>query len=1134
MATKRRSDDDEFPNLRRLRVDIAAGDMRDAREALKALTPDEWEELELRLGKPAADKLRGIERSRKRGLRGRVVVIHGIMGGKLCTRDAKGDVDHVWLNYVRLALGHIARFRLDAAGNQADPSMEVFTAGLLDEYLPLVFELDGTWEVLPFSFDWRIDVGRSADALDRAIREFAGGKPCHIVAHSMGGLVARHFMQKHPGTWRSMADPNGLASGGRLVMLGTPNRGSFAIPFVLTGEEQTVKLLGKLDQKHKLPQLLDIINTFVGTYQMLPSPLHQFGDDRLRLYKQSSWGSLPVSQRRLDAGREFQQNLDSVIDPERLVYVAGYDQDTPFRIRVDGPGAFSYQTTREGDGRVPHELGVLPGVKTYYVPEVHGDLPSNERILDAIHDLLTTGNTTRLETRVPGATRAIRSAPFQKARDIAPLPPAVAGLLVPTTRSFPKPQDASLTTRILIEQAIVEPFVGASRTSRVKATPSSPPPVPGPRRKPRRLDIEVLWADILEADGEVYVAGHYQGVVPQFGELALDRVVSGQPKEGEHSTRDLVITAATRRGQIRGAVGDVNFYPWKVLPCKTVAIAGMGQSGSFGKRELQRLVRGVTEQVSMLPGVQIVNTLMIGAGVGNLPIAAAAEGMVNGLLDAINGDAMGASEARIRIVERDRPKAESILAALLKLKRTRGADLEALNIVPRVQRGRGGTYNDRFILSAALAAVRKHLKRDGARAEEVVKLLPAAVRKLVLEEQRRLLELVDDVPSGSGREGRMPSRFVFTRIEEGLRASAISHSAVVPERVVPLDWGLLDDLIVRMTEPPDPEAIAQDAALLANLVIPQDFRAEILRCDSTIFEVDRDTARIPWEILGRLDEGTSTAEPMALSGQVSRQLRTQYSPPPSRDPPPSKPLRALVIGDPGTGDHALPNAREEAIAVDRIMRDCGIEVTTLIGPPDLEGKGEHPEFAPATILNVLRELGKQYDILHFAGHADFQRAAPDRAGWVFGDLQFLTARELAAAWRIPRLVVANACITGALSVPDKSGVEPVPERVRESRLLPGLADEFFKRGVRNYIGTAWAINTQGAVGFSRVLYTELLENGESIGEALFRARGALRKAESTYPALWAAYRHYGEPTITLMEGSPTTPARKGANKGGGA
>ena len=107
-------------------------------------------------------------------------------------------------------------------------------------------------------------------------------------------------------------------------------------------------------------------------------------------------GRHPVVQGVLDAARAAHTRLETTIDPERLVYVAGYDRPTPYRVRIDKPGGFSFQETRDGDGRVPHELGLLDGVATYWVDAGHGDLAKSEAVLDAIADLLQRGATDRL------------------------------------------------------------------------------------------------------------------------------------------------------------------------------------------------------------------------------------------------------------------------------------------------------------------------------------------------------------------------------------------------------------------------------------------------------------------------------------------------------------------------------------------------------------------------------------------------------------------------------------------------------------------------------------------------------------------------------------------------------------------
>ena len=289
--------------------------------------------------------------------------------------------------------------------------VRIDTAGVHRKtYVPLLAELDNRWDVRPFAFDWREDIRRSAERLDGEIRAFGDGGPVHLVAHSMGGLVSRYLVRHFEQTWGSMADPAGYRSGGRLVMLGTPNRGSFAVSLALTGGDKLVRRLALADLSHDLTEVMAILATFTGLYQMLPSSLVDLGgDDHARLFDAAAWPT-PVHQELLDRAQQFQRDLHDVVDPQRLVYVAGINQPTPLRLEIDGNTSFRYEMTLDGDGRVPHALGLLPGVATYYVDDSHGDLPKSGPVLDSIHDLLTKGTTQKLPATPPLRAAADRRA----------------------------------------------------------------------------------------------------------------------------------------------------------------------------------------------------------------------------------------------------------------------------------------------------------------------------------------------------------------------------------------------------------------------------------------------------------------------------------------------------------------------------------------------------------------------------------------------------------------------------------------------------------------------------------------------------------------------------------------------------
>ena len=1140
--------DTEPTVLASVRRALALGDMPSLRDAILSMTDDDRQALAQRLGDRAVRRLMANSRRVRRGTRGRVVMIHGIMGGKLASVSTAGDQDLVWVNYLRLCMGRIEDFTLDANANPTDPSCRIVTCGLLDEYLPMVSELDGEWEVLPFAFDWRLDIDDSARRLNDAIVSWAGGSPVHIVAHSMGGLVARRFIQLYTDTWKSMADAQGLRRGGRLVMLGTPNRGSFAIPFVLTGAEKTVRMLERFDLKHDMDELLAIINTFVGSYQMLPTPRLPFGDDRLQLYKQPAWGKYPVAQPNLDRGRKFQESMDDVLSSERLLYVAGYDQPTPYRVRVDGPGDFSYQETLNGDGRVPHELGLLPSVKTFYVREKHGDLPRNDFVLASIHDLLREGATTGLGAEMPINRSVTHSAVWRKAEELAPIPPAVDAIF-PSAGGRRGPKDLTPAERATLESAFVEDLVGAPRGVPASGASASVsvPAAPQPRSTPAVLKIEVVWGDICKVDGDIYAAGHYRGVLPQRAELALDRVVSASDSKTQSDPDSLVITSLTRRGVLRGAVGDVNFFPWPNpgKKQKTVAIAGMGYPGTFSRPQLIRLAHSLTNAVTALPNVATVNMVLIGSGVGSLLVRAALEGLLEGMIESFDGGSHKSHVRKLRIVEIERTQAQKILDTLKTIPRASATlGTVALDIAPTVISGAGGIVTEDLALSAFLVlAARAHSNKRTTRVGAAVKTLLSGLRstpELRLRCEAALAGLgrdtnVDSLEAAAkfafsraqepGGSNPIPTRISFIGADSGIRAAALTNTAVVPERFIPLDWRLIEELIREMTDPADPAKIAGLSLLLARFMIPRDFREQCGSSEAIIFEVDRKTARIHWEMLGLLRDQPGTAAPMALKSLVARQLRTTYSAPPSQRVERSSPLRALVIGDPGdpSKGQSLPGARREALEVINLLKARQVEVVGMIGAPDKAGASRAmTEFAPASRLEVLRVLNEsKFDLLHYAGHGDFDPADPEnRAGWVFAD-GLLTSRELERVDDVPSLVVANACLSGLTSDAHAAGDGASRLRVPDDYLLPGLADEFFKRGVRNYVGTAWEINDLGAILFAKELYCTLLPDlirgtkGETLGAALLLARKALKEKESSFGALWAAYQHYGDPGFRL-------------------
>ena len=84
-------------------------------------------------------------------------------------------------------------------------------------YGELIEYLADTHKVIAFPYDWRLEPEKEADRLaqdlSRAVAEAkAANQPVRIVAHSMGGLIVRTMIARHPEVWREMASQPAHAS----------------------------------------------------------------------------------------------------------------------------------------------------------------------------------------------------------------------------------------------------------------------------------------------------------------------------------------------------------------------------------------------------------------------------------------------------------------------------------------------------------------------------------------------------------------------------------------------------------------------------------------------------------------------------------------------------------------------------------------------------------------------------------------------------------------------------------------------------------------------------------------------------------------------------------------------------------
>ncbi len=1072
---------------------------------------------------------REIQRSRTRQPAGNVVVLHGIMGSELSAFSRAGSGDPIWVKVFRIVEGALARLQLGEDGlKELDEEFDVRPTGILKRhYGEMLLSLATQWQVRAFWFDWRKDLEVAAAQLETSLRGWFGrDEPVHLVAHSMGGLVARTLLAKHRDCWKALQGADG--SGGRLVMLGTPNHGSFVIPQVMASIESTVKKIALLDLRHSSRELERIFNSFPGLYQMLPSPCVQ-NRRWSGFYERDTYGSLEISPRHLDAARAHHELLVEAIDSERMIYVAGANQPT-FEGLDDLSrlgDASAYHVTLAGDGRVPHALGLLDGVPTYYIEERHGDLSVNARVLGELDWLLKTGECA-LETSPPKDRSAEADAQALQERVLLEQEGEERRVreLATALGSRGATSDGAQTyggsTERELEELVVREFLGA----RVEA-----PRVTERRRqvRPRRIRIALVHGRIEEiGDGgepliDAIAVGHYVGVKPQEAELALDQSISAALAESHdgRSAERLLLTDYSERGVIRGELGQPFFLEDPrggtegASRGRLIVVAGMGLPGRFGPPELAVLARELVWCLGRL-GKRHLATVLIGGGAGSIDIGDDVEAWLRGIREAIIGsaDRADAQLEQITFVEASAAKLRRVQEAILRSDETFKASGDPLRIDYHALKDDELTDFERI---------------EGERE---------------LEKLRHGLNTPRRMPNSEPVE-RAPTRLTLSLDNGTYTFGAITHDAALPERRIPVDPKLVAKANDELVSEWRPQMQWERGQLLDRLLIPDDLRPHLASNAPIVMLLDATTARIHWEMvappgprlvgLDPVDNQTPDVQELArvflgTSRGLTRQLRTTFAPPPEAPPPPRRVLRVLVVADPAA-DAPLGGAEEEGVAVADLFESFNdivaseaenrVVVDRLLGPN------------AATRTAVLRHLAvRTYDVLHYAGHCVYEeddpaRQEPARQGWLFSGGELLSPNELNRIDRIPKFVFSNAC---------QSGVTPDRADRRAASLAPSFAESFFARGVSNFVCTAWPVADGAARDFALTLYSNLLGMSQR-DQTEPRAQGgvdswrpqvmheAMRTARlSIFDTLdghqtWGAYQHYGNPYFRFFENS---------------
>jgi hypothetical protein len=983
-----------------------------------------------------------------------VFVLPGILGSNLRQGGSR-----IWLG-PRL-VGGFSRLAYQPGG--ADGVSDDGPVGAV--YSDLTAYLDATHEVIPFGYDWRRpleeEAARLAQRLTQALdARSSTGQPVRILAHSMGGLLARTVQLVAPDVWQRLL----AHADARIVMLGTPNGGSWAPMQVLSGDDTFGNALAAIGsplanhqarmQMAAMPGFLQLQAGLLDDSRGLAQAAtwQKLADDDLKAEQQKNWwqryAGEPVTatyawgvptQAVLDQAKALRVRLDAQLDgvlkdcAAKLLLVVGHAKTTPDGWEIGNDG-FTYLEVQDGgDGRVPLELALLPGVQTWSLDCDHGSLPSAKNAFDAYLDLLQRGTTARLAT-LSAATRSAGTAPLVHLRSRP-------------SRRPPSALPAGDERAVLGGGGLADAGGGLAGGSGGSSGSG----------EVRPLKVTVLNGNLTFVH-QPLMLGHYRALELTGTEAAIDRHLGG------------AMAVALRTGLYPETAGAQRIFfnkqadtdnPWQLPRPQAAIVIGLGEEGTLTAAKLEASVnqgvkawsqRAAEETPGRSDGIELAATLIGSGGIG-ISAGASARAIAQGVRRA-NQRLAGSgwpTVARLTLVELYLDRAAEAWHGLHVL--ATSAPL-AYEIAPTIASGTGPL---------------RRQPEGGYRGADY-----------------------DLISTSTDSEGTISFALDTRRARTEVRA----------QRTQPL---LVRKLVERAAT-----ASASDPKLgstLFQLLVPLELKPFLSGNDRLVLQLDDGTAPIPWELLdtgaadGSEGDGVQPDWPWSIRTRLLRKLSTGDFRNAPRDA--NADAAVLVIGEPKIDDPRyppLPGARSEAQAVYAQLTGSNGLSSSLVTPLI-----DAPEFDKV----IVTLMSRPWRIVHIAGHgAPVQRDAvtgkvTSRGGVVLSQGVFLGPDEIAKLPEVPELVFVNCCHLGGHDAGQTLSIDQPPA------FAAGVADELIKIGVRCVVAAGWAVDDRPAEVFAQAFYRTLLA-GRPFVDAVTEARKAARSA-APGSKTWAAYQCYGDP-----------------------
>ncbi|HEY7233160.1 MAG TPA: CHAT domain-containing protein, partial [Gemmatimonadaceae bacterium] len=979
-----------------------------------------------------------------------VFLIPGIVGSNLRIGD-----DRVWLGWHFINGFKRLEYRLGVQDEVLPDGPLGMTYDRLSDYLA------ESHAVVEFAFDWRRpmeeEANRLADAVQTALKVREQNKlPVRIVAHSMGGIVARTMQIVREDVWNSMLERDGA----RILMLGTPNGGSWAPMQVLSGDDTFGNMLAIAGAPFHGYEARQLMAEFPGLLQLQADLLDRhldrtdswaaIADRDLRwLERHNIWHRLPIQlddarwgvppQPVLDKAVDLRRKLDDQLDKastifrDKVALVIGNAPATPDSFdESDARGMVYLDLPDDGDGRVTRARAMLPGVRTWKVDTDHGNLPKQREAFDAYRELLETGNTTLL-SEVSATTRGAESSAvaYQRSRPsrmpVATLPPQT-------------PNDVL-------------------RAAHAAAATTSPP-------RGAALQVTVINGDLTFV-GDPMLLGHYRSVQLTGTEDVMNRLIGGTMQE---SLRIGCYPVQPGSNQV---FDNVRAHPFRELPRpKAVIVVGLGDEGALRSEALIETVRQgvlawaqrVAETPKSIPPLFDLAATLIGSGGPGMSAGESAQCILQGVKEA--NDLIDQQEST-----KQWPRVGHLKLIELYLDRA----TEAWQAI-RVQASGSAMQ---YAIQDEIVEGHRALRRppdSGYRGADY--------------------DFVSALTSVVNGDTRIAYSFDTKRARTELRDESVQLPLVRSMVAAASSAANRDPLIGKS---------------LFKLLIPPTIKPFLGGSSAIVLELNSGTSGIPWELLDTPVAGPN-AFPWAIRAKLLRKLRVPNALPPSQDA--NADASVLVIGEPEVDRKKYPplfGAREEAVEVAGMLTAAlssrAGAVRAIIRPENRSEAGPDAH----TVVNALLE--RDWRIVHIAGHGeppewvtnDLQRGPGgerrgDPRGVVLSNGTYLGAREIKRMPVTPELVFVNCCHLAA------HGSDELLAQ-RRADFASGVAEALIEIGVRCVVAAAWAVDDDAAKMFAKSFYTSLLR-GSRFMDAVADARAA---AYTCGGNTWAAYQCYGDP-----------------------